>query len=261
MVLLAACAAPSEAEHIADELEKFRVGGAYSPTYPHDGNPVSDVSAMYFAAALADSVGRAEGMIPVGEVKEHAKSDPGCDEVLFVAATLHILRESGLAIEEKAASCTLVWLKEQGVTKANAEGVEFSLQMLERLGYADDIPPLQAELFEVKNRADRYHAWQTIALSPYLSNEEEARSHFKKQISEAGDFLDSVSVESDASLGEVVAASRVVERDGNPEGVKEWLGQVRGCGEVKALYRPTLSAPGCTLKDTWTALMSGITPP
>ncbi|MDK1475993.1 hypothetical protein QNO07_21665 [Streptomyces sp. 549] len=251
-----------------DELDRFRVAdGVYSPVAPvdrdEDDGVVHDVTAMYFAAALADSSRRGSEVISVEKVRRYAATRPGCDGELFSAAILRIADERDKALEKKSASCTLKRLAAEGVTQMNAEGAALALQMLERLGYADEIPPLKADLFEVENRTDRYHAWQTLALAPYLANKDEVLKHFEKQVSESGKFLKSP--DSGTQFGEVVAASQVpgngIGANEVPEKLRSWLDDSRGCDGIKEFYRPFPSADVCALKETWAGFSSGLVSP
>ncbi|WP_267244075.1 hypothetical protein [Streptomyces sp. PR69] len=251
-----------------DELNSFRVGdGAYSPVTPTGRNegddPVHDMSALYFAAALADSSGRGSEVVSVEKVREYVATQPGCDGALFAASLLHIAQERDKALEKNAASCSIKRLTSDGVTQMNAEGTGLTIQMLERLGYADDIPPLKAELFDVDDRTDRYHAWQTLALAPYLANKTEALQHFDSQVAESSEFLESP--DSKALVGEIVAAYQVpgngIGEAGLPDTLESWLDKARGCEGAEQFYRPFQSADVCTLKETWAAFSSGLVNP
>ncbi|MBB1259554.1 hypothetical protein [Streptomyces alkaliterrae] len=263
--LLGGCASPSGMDKVIDELDKFRVAeGAYAPAAPVDRAPgdavVNDMTALYFAAALADSGQRGGEVVSTKKVHEYIATKPGCDGMLFAATILHIAEDRDKALESKATLCTLSRLKADGVTRLNAEGTALAIQMIERVGQSERIPQLKAELFDVRNRSERFAAWQMLALSPYLSNEREARDHFREEVRQARAFLRAP--DEQAQFGEVVAAFRVsgkgVGSADVPDGLKSWLEESRGCPGARHFFRPFHSAKVCTLKETWDGISSGL---
>ncbi|MCE7078682.1 hypothetical protein [Streptomyces sp. ST2-7A] len=257
---------------IADLSEFQLQEGVYSPVSPMeeqvDPAPPNDMTSLYFAAAIADSTGEgariigAEGVERAKEYADITSRENQCDGMLFSAAILHIAEERNTELEQRAVSCTVDRLKNDGVHRMNADGVELAIQMVERLGYWENIPPLTAETFDVDTRLDRYHAWQILALLPYIENDQEIKRHYKREIIEAGKFLKNP--DNDALLSEVVAAYKVPGSGTNinelPDGLLNWLESVRGCGNSETHYRASLDVDFCVLQDSWLGLISGLIP-
>ncbi|GAA1897088.1 hypothetical protein GCM10009716_03920 [Streptomyces sodiiphilus] len=272
-VLSGACAAGPEMDRMVGDLAEFRVHqGVYAPAAPversSEEQTAQDISALFFAAALADSVlkGRevvgAEGVAAAREHGRMAADSGNCDGMLFSAGVLRIVQERDPRVERMAASCTLERLAEHGVTRENVGGVAVALGILERMGYSGDIPELTMELFDVEDREDRYRAWQALALMPRLDNPEDTREHFSEQLAEAAVFLRNP--DSDALLGEVIAAYQAPRADRDMGGLspelERWLSDARGCEGADSFYRVSPEADVCTLEDAWTGVTSGLIP-
>ncbi|GAB3116159.1 hypothetical protein GCM10027160_24550 [Streptomyces calidiresistens] len=253
------------------DLSGFRTeDGGYSSTAP-PGAAGEQAADLYFAGAIAYSTGEedrfigSEGAERAGAYAA-AADDGDCDTLVFSAAVLHMVEERDPALEERAASCTFGRLGAEGVHRDNVDAVGPVLGALERLGYADKIPPLAAEPFEVNDRADRHRAWQLLALLSYLGNREEILEHYEREIGELGDFLDDPG--GDALLAEVIAAygaASVVPGDhmgphGPSDDLLAWLEETKGCGGSDSHHRASPDTDFCLLRDSWTGLSSGLIP-
>ncbi|NJQ13549.1 hypothetical protein [Streptomyces bohaiensis] len=268
-----ACMGSPSIEALVADLSEFELrASVYSPVSPPEEKgevtPLDDMTSLYFAAAIADSTGGAVDVVGAAGVErvrgyaDSARREDHCDEMLFAAAILHMAGEPVTELDRRAASCATERFRNDGVHRLNTEEVDLSVQIVERLGYSEEIPALTAEVFEVGDRLDRYRAWQMLALLPYIENKLEVQDFYRSETTEAGEFLNDP--DGRALFSEVVAAYRVPgsvsEVNGVSDGLSDWLGSARGCGDSGAHYRASLEADSCALRDSWAGLVSGLIP-
>lgn len=269
------CSLQSGTQQLTSELPAFHnEGQGYLPVAPRENAPGADgnsINATYFAVVLASAEDKTEAALSaegVEEVKSYASQtarSANCDGMLLAAGVLDIMEEPDDNLTADAVACTTEWLAEEGITGENAAGAAVAIEVLERLGHADEIPELTGELMDagdLGSREGRYYAWQILALSPYLENQEETAEHYREQAAEAADFLRDPG--ETALLREVVAAYEVLDDDISqgdlPSGLASWLDDAQGCGDLKAFYRPSQELTFCSLEDTWRGVMSGLLP-
>ncbi len=208
----------------------------------------------YHVALLADMAGAAHQIIgehtrrAVHDLLREFRQQASAVDLLMCAVILKLAGFPDQELESDAVTLAVGHLA-QGVQRANVTTQARIVALLQQLGR--DIPKLTAAPFAVTTDEDLFLAWTMLGLAHHTSNSHEVRQGFALQASLATTALNTpnelMAREVTAAL---VAAGTRVDPNRLPVELTDWATAVRGCNGFKALYRPAVNFPQCTLEAT-----------